>query len=221
MRLGLRITPEILEKAHRNMPKLEQKVIIDKNGHKKTVYVKLANMEKKGRPSNLKNTIHTILYGPEDKKAKLVKHHFFMADTPLFMKDLGLKGDFFSVRYGVITRHKTKDSNHNLSEQNWIDLCEAIVKPFAIAKHKEGYRLFTGIKVDEDYIAVGIDVKNVGKNILVNSVATAFCFKAKQIASEIIYIDKKISPDQKAVLRKLNSSQYPFGQGFDRYGHPS
>ena len=177
-------------------------------------------MEKKGYPSNLKNHIHTILYGTEDEKAKLEKYHFFLADTPQFMKELGLKGDFFSVRFGVITRHKTKDANHNLSEQNWIDLCEAITKPFAIAKHKEGYRLFTGSKVNENYIAVGVDVKNVGKNILVNSVATAFGFIAKQISEKIIYIDQKISLDQEAVLRKLNSSQYPFGQGYDRHRNP-
>jgi hypothetical protein len=41
MRLGIRIDHAMLEKAHRNLSKLTKKVITDKNGHRKTVYVKM------------------------------------------------------------------------------------------------------------------------------------------------------------------------------------
>jgi hypothetical protein len=47
MRLGVRIGRAIFEKAHRDISKLAPKVIIDKNGHRKTVYVKLGIAVKK------------------------------------------------------------------------------------------------------------------------------------------------------------------------------
>ncbi len=41
---------------------------------------------------------------------------FDVAQTPKFMKELGLKGDKFTIRYGVIARHYGKDNEHNLPE---------------------------------------------------------------------------------------------------------
>ncbi|GMO29415.1 MAG: hypothetical protein Ta2B_10380 [Termitinemataceae bacterium] len=94
------------------------------------------------RLSRLEDNIHTILHGtPEEKKA-LSQKFFHVADTPQFMKDLGLTGDYFSIKYGAITRHVGKDSEHNLTEKNWNELSEKITKPVAITKHGEGYRLF-------------------------------------------------------------------------------
>ena len=46
MKLGLRFNPARLEKA-RDISKLAPKVIIDKNGHRKTVYVRLGVLVKK------------------------------------------------------------------------------------------------------------------------------------------------------------------------------
>jgi hypothetical protein len=41
MRIGLWVYPKRIEKSHKDFSKLTPKVIIDKNGHKKTVYVRL------------------------------------------------------------------------------------------------------------------------------------------------------------------------------------
>ncbi|GHT50591.1 hypothetical protein FACS1894102_6220 [Spirochaetia bacterium] len=162
--------------------------------------------------SKLEDNIHTILHGtPEEKKA-LSQKFFHVADTPQFMKDLGLTGDYFSVKYGAITRHAGKDSEHNLTEKNWNELSEKITKPFAITKHGEGYRLFTTAKIDGKNIVVGVDVKKLGKDMEVNAIKTAFGKNNTTIYDEVVYIDKKIAPKQASLPGNHNYSPYTHGQ---------
>ena len=51
---------------------------------------------------------------------------FDVAQTPKFMKELGLKGDKFTIRYGVIARHFDKDKSHKLTEDDWQKLPNAL-----------------------------------------------------------------------------------------------
>jgi hypothetical protein len=54
MRLGIRISPKYLIKAHRDISKLTPKIVTDKNGHARKVYVKLGlPIKKDGRVDNL------------------------------------------------------------------------------------------------------------------------------------------------------------------------
>jgi hypothetical protein len=168
------------------------------------------------RPASLKGNIHTILHGNNKEKEELKGQFFHMADTPDFVKELGISGEYFSVRYGVISRHTGKDDDHNLSEEAWEGLCDAITDPFAIAKHGEGYRFFTSVKLGEKYIAVGVDVKNIGQGIDVNSVSTAFGYTEGQKTEEIIYRAKKMTAEQAALLDGLNSLSLPPVQGLSK-----
>lgn len=162
------------------------------------------------RPASLKDNIHAILHGSRKERENLVGQFFHLLDTPAFMKEIGLSGDFFEVKYGVISRHSKKDKDHNLSEKNWLDLCDAIARPFAIARHGEGYRLFTSVKTGNKFIAVGIDVKNIGEGIEVNSVSTVFGYNERErTREEIVYRSKKMTPEQTALLDGLNSLSLP------------
>jgi len=171
-------------------------------------------MEKeKGKSRNtlpkLSDNIHTILHGTNDEKERLKGKFFHLADTPQFMKQYGLMGDFFEVKYGVITRHTGKDANHNLTEQNWLDISREITNPFAISKHGNGYRLFVNVKMSEKYIAVGIDVKLIGKGIEVNTITTAFGYEGNVDKEKILYRSEKTTPEQTALLDGLNSLSLP------------
>jgi hypothetical protein len=167
------------------------------------------------RPASLKDNIHKILHGTEEEKKALRQSFFHIADTPQFMKDIGLKGQYFSIRYGVISRHMKKDEDHQLNEKNWLDMIDEIVQPFAIARYGDGYRLFTGVKVNDKYTVVGVDVKIIGRGIEVNSVTTAFGYNTGK-NEEVIYRSKKTTLDQAALLKRLNSPSYPPDQGRDR-----
>ncbi|MDR1219684.1 MAG: hypothetical protein LBK73_08765 [Treponema sp.] len=171
--------------------------------------------DKMKHPASLKDNIHKILYGDEEEKALLRQSFFHIADTPKFMKDMGLNGQYFSVRYGVISRHMGKDKDHQLSEKNWLDLIDEIVKPFAIAKYGDGYRLFTSVRVNDKYTVAGVDVKTIGRGIRVNSVTTAFGYNPGKI-EKVIYRSEKTTLDQEALLKGLNSPSYPPDQGRDR-----
>jgi hypothetical protein len=116
--------------------------------------------------------IGTILHGTATEKEKLKGQHFHLADTPQFMKDLGLEGDYFSIRYGVITHHKGKDADHDLSEENWKDLCDAITNPLEILQQdKNRYGILVNIKVNNKNLFIVADIKSVGRdNIKINSI---------------------------------------------------
>ena len=75
--------------------------------------------------------------------------YFDVAETPDFMKRLGMSGDKFTVRYGVLSRHFGKDGSHDFTEAEWNNLPEALKNPFAIAKLKDkknAYRIYTSLK---------------------------------------------------------------------------
>ena len=145
--------------------------------------------------------------------------YFDVAETPDFMKRLGMSGDKFTVRYGVLSRHFGKDGSHDFTEAEWNNLPEALKNPFAIAKLKDkknAYRIYTSLKTGKgEYVVVGADVKNAGRNLEVNSIATIFGRRNNATLpanEELLYTSEKIAPEQKSLLSQPNSDQYPSNQ---------
>ena len=152
--------------------------------------------------------------------SNLYKQSFFdVAETPAFMQKLGLTGDKFTIRYGVISRHFGKDTEHNLSEKVWQQLPQAIQNPFAITKYYEdekkekqkGYRLYTSLTLSNgSFVVVSAEVKNAGKDIEINAINTIFGRKnISETHDELIYKAKEITPEQEALLNGNNPRQYP------------
>ena len=168
--------------------------------------------------SKLFAAVKTLYEKGKEVASRLFSRSFFdVAKTPKFMKDLGLRGDKFTVRYGVISRHIGKDSSHFLTEDNWRELPTAIRNPFAIAKLtdvRDGYRIYTPIRNSEgEFIVVGARVKSVSREIEVNAIDTAFGRRNNATLpanEEVIYRDKKITPEQSSLLEQPNSAQYSF-----------
>jgi len=165
------------------------------------------------RPASLKEHIHTILYGTPEEKAQLHRTFFHVADTPDFMKEKGIKGEYFSIRYGIISRHLGKDTDHALNEKDWYNLCNEIINPFAIAHYGNGFRLFTNVKVNGLFTAIGVNVNKPGKDFAVNSIMTAFGYAGIPSNEVFFYVNKNLTPEQAALLEGLNSPQYPTEQG--------
>ena len=180
-----------------------------------------AEEEQTSNTPSLLNVIRDIYSKGKEFATKLYQRsHFDVVKTPDFMKRLGLTGDKFTIRYGVIARHVGKDSSHKISEEEWQNLPEALLKPFAITKLGDkwkGYRIYTTLQNDKgEYIVVGVDVKNAGRNMEVNAIATVFGRRQKAgttLQEELIYTDKNITPEQKSLLDGPNSRQYPSDQG--------
>ena len=171
--------------------------------------------EEEAKPQ-LKDVVRTIVEKGKSVASKLFERSFFdVAKTPDFMKKIGLTGNRFTIKYGVLSRHAGKDSSHSLTEKEWKELPNALQKPFAITRFGEkenGYRLYTTMKNDKgETIVVGVDVKNTGRNLEVNSISTIFGRRGDAKITqkeEVLYTDEKIAPEQRSLLGQPNSDQY-------------
>jgi N12 class adenine-specific DNA methylase len=167
--------------------------------------------------STIENVLNTIYKKGKDYASKIFNRNFFdFAKAPDFMKHLGMTGSKFTIRYGVIARHFGKDGSHDFTKSEWEQIPHAIEHPFAITqlKNKEkGFRIYTALKTEKgDYVVVGADVKNAGRDIEVNAITTLFGRRSNANLSEneeIIYKSKEITPEQEALLGRPNSDQYP------------
>lgn len=147
----------------------------------------------------LLNVVKMLYERGKEFASKLFQRLFFdVARTPDFMKQLGLRGDKFTIKYGVIARHIGKDGSHELSEKDWEQLPQALQTPFAITKlndKKDAYRIYTTLQTGKgEYVVVGVDVKNAGRELEVNAISTAFGHRDNAnlpTNEDVIYKDKK------------------------------
>ncbi len=151
--------------------------------------------------------------------------YFTIAQTPEFMKKYGLIGNYFTIGYGVISHHISKDEAHRIPIDVWRRLPEALRTPFAITKYykieidknngkKErgefkGYNVYTAIKTGDAYVVVGVTVKNIGQNLEINSISTVFGRSKKGGFEDVLYRSEKITPEQSALLDETRPHRYP------------
>lgn len=172
-----------------------------------------------GTPSLL-DVVRTLYSKGKKVASKLFQRSFFdVAQTPKFMQELGLRGDKFTIKYGVIARHLDKDSSHTLTERDWEQLPQALQNPFAISKltdKDDSYRIYTTLQTEGGkFVVVGADVKNAGREIEVNAISTAFGRRNNANLpknEEVIYRSEEITPEQSSLLERPNFAQYPTEQ---------
>ncbi len=172
-----------------------------------------------GTPSLL-DVVRTLYSKGKEVASKLFQRSFFdVAQTPKFMQELGLRGDKFTIKYGVIARHLGKDSSHTLTERDWEQLPQALQNPFAISKltdKDDSYRIYTTLQTEGgEFVVVGADVKNAGREIEVNAISTVFGRRNNANLpknEEVIYRSKEITPEQSSLLERPNFAQYPTEQ---------
>ena len=187
-----------------------------KSSSEESAVVGLREQETDSDPT-LVNVIRTLYQKGKDYASKIFNMKFFdFATTPDFMKHLGMTGSKFTIRYGVIARHFGKDGSHDFTQSEWEQIPHAIEHPFAVTqlKNKEkGFRIYTALKTEKgEYVVVGVDVKNAGRDMEVNAIATMFGRRSNANLpenEEVIYKSKEITPEQEALLSRPNSDQYP------------
>ena len=117
-----------------------------------------AELKEDKKKPQLKDVVKAIYEKGKSAASRLYKMAFFdVAKTPDFMKKLGLTGDRFTIKYGVLSRHAGKDDSHSLTEKQWEELPDALQKPFAITrfggKDKYGH--------ENEMYNVGLNLKEV------------------------------------------------------------
>ena len=162
--------------------------------------------------------IRDMFNNPDFDKEVYSREHFDLGSTPEYIKELGIKGDYFTISMKNINTHRGKDSDHNLTEEEWHQLPRALKQPFVVTRYNDSddqFRMYVNILHDGKFVAVGVDVKRVnqGRNIPmleVNSVKTVFAHRGGIGGTEkVVAYDKNITPEQEALLRGLNFREYP------------
>lgn len=75
-----------------------------------------AELKEDKKKPQIKDVVKTIYEKGKAVASKLFGRSFFdVAKTPDFMKKLGLTGDRFTIKYGVLSRHAGKDASHSLT----------------------------------------------------------------------------------------------------------
>jgi hypothetical protein len=124
---------------------------------------------------HIDSILQVISSNDSEQKRKYEGQFFFLANnTSQELKDLGVTGEFFNVKYGVISRHYKKDKYHCLTVQDWKDLCDTINHPFAIVPYLKGFRFYMRIQKNGKPMIVGINVENVARNLEINNITTTF-----------------------------------------------
>ena len=163
------------------------------------------------------DVVRTLFDKGKTEAAKIFQRRYFdVANTSEQLKSLGLTGDKFTIRYGVIARHFGKDNQHDLPVEVWEKLPEALSHPLVVTKYyiekgkQKGYRIFTPIQLnDGSFVVVSAEVKNAGKTIEVNSINTLFGKnKVSETHDEVIYESKEMTPEQRTLLDGTNPRQY-------------
>lgn len=183
------------------------------------------------RPS-LMDAVRTLYEKGKGAAQKLFNMTFFdVARTPDFMKGVGLTGDRFTVRYGVLARHFGKDSAHDLPMEVWEQLPDALQKPFAISEYytdedkqqQKGYRIYTRLQLaDGSHVMVSAEVKNAGRDVEVNAINTVFGRSViSDVHEKLVYVGNELTPEQQALLNRTTPHQYPDARGQDEEGVPS
>lgn len=154
---------------------------------------------------NLADYIDTILNGTAEEKLPLSMRYYEIAESEALIKSLGIKGEKFTIRYGVITRHKNKDAAHNLTATEWKELCEKINQPLFVTSDGKSFTLFLDICREGKVMLVGVTVRQTGKTQFVNAVDTVFFTNHFTRGGKMIYVKQKITVAQQALLNGLNS----------------
>lgn len=189
--------------------------------HYSKVYGKKANVKhrlgEKGA-EEFHSIIDQMFDDPNFDKSQHNRERYDLCKTPTWMQGIGIKGENFSLSFKNIKEHRGKDSDHDLTKEEWHELPNALKNPFAITRYQgaeDRFRLYVNINHDGKPVAVGVDVKRVnqGKNkpqLDVNSIKTVFAHHGEIGGSEVLVTyDKEITPEQQELLRGLNFHEYP------------
>ena len=172
----------------------------------------------KGEAKEFHSIIDQMFDDPNFDKSQHNRERYDLGKTPEWMQGIGIKGEDFSLSFKSIKVHKGKDADHDLTKEEWHELPNALIHPFAITRYQgaeDRFRLYVNINHDGKPVAVGVDVKRVnqGKNkpqLEVNSIKTIFAHHGEIGGSEVLVTyDKKITPKQQELLRGLNFHEYP------------
>lgn len=158
----------------------------------------------------LADNIDTILHGTKKEKEALVGKFFNLSQTPSEFKDVGLKGDVFQAKYGVISRHKNKDDEHYFSADEWRQICRNLSDPKkCVITQKNGRKDFNIYTKIGGSVMVGFQVKSPERDKHNNVMQTTFRKDIQGNEKVVFPADlKNLTTAQRSLLAGRNPGTY-------------
>ena len=162
---------------------------------------------------SLLDFVDAIVNKNETKTAPYKNTYFKVSKANQFYTEIGINGEYFTIRAGVILRHIRKDYNHYITSDVWSSIALELnnLKPIIVEEYKnekDSYRLWLNTDINGSHIVIGVDIKNAGRDIYVNAISTVFAAN-----KSLPHIDKIIYPktieEKQSVLTRLNYGRYP------------
>lgn len=103
--------------------------------------------------------------------------HFRIAKTGEVLNQYGIVGDITIGQKATNANRHTNNNWHQLSRHNWIDVVKQINTPLAITRYHDkenSYRIYLNAQINGKNICVGVDVNQVGREVFVSDIVTAY-----------------------------------------------
>ena len=172
----------------------------------KTIDERISEYDKRNS-SNLTGFIQLLRM--KSRGEKLPSGFYRIGKTGELLNRYDICGEISVSKYVLDEKRHSRDALHNLSDEEWLQVLEAINTPIAICRYrnrKKSYRVYTDVKKQEKNICVGLDINSIGRNIMVSNISTVFgrdVTKLGNSSTESVLYDK-----QKA-LEKSSSGHNP------------
>lgn len=102
--------------------------------------------------------------------------YFTVGKTGEMLNRYGMTG-YITIGANAFNKRHSDDIDHNLTSADWNSVVATINDPIVITQYRgkeKSYRLYTKAMINGRYIAVGVDVNSVGRNVEVTNIKTAF-----------------------------------------------
>ena len=104
------------------------------------------------------------------------KTQFYIANAGLLLNSYGIKGKINVSRKAVNPKRHTKNIDHELTSQDWINVVNSINDPLYITQYNNNsssFRIYTTAIINGKNICVGVDV-NTRNGVEITKITTAF-----------------------------------------------
>ena len=140
---------------------------------------------------------------------KLPSGFYRVGKTGELLNRYDICGEISVSKYVLDEKRHSRDALHNLSDEEWLQVLEAINTPIAICRYrnrKKSFRVYTGIIKQEKNICVGLDINSIGRNIMVSNISTVFGRDVTKLGNSCT---ESILYDKQKALEKSSSGHNP------------
>ena len=150
-------------------------------------------------------------------------HRFHVGNSGEILQQCGIKGDVYVSARAVNPHHHSRDIDHGLTSEEWMDALESMNEPLAITKYGNGgngFRIYTYAIKNGKSVCLGVDVRTLDNGVEITDVTDIKTAFGRDI-EKAIRNEKILYPEGKDRIEKIRrnlaqSSPAPNSQVYEQ-----